>query len=211
MNTTGTIIFVLIILVVPLLFIMFYLFIVNRTILKSYKSLNEKYGFEVDASKKSGLYRQPVSKGYYRNIPVLIGSFSKHEGRKKSAATYIEAECTNPDQMEFIIVKRSPANVIRYGEKESAVNDAEFDDKFIVNTNDSEKMNKLMNFSIKYKLLQSLNLGLRGELTLRENKLQYVEKEYIKSSVNLLRIEILLHLLCEMEDELNEIKHDKEF
>jgi hypothetical protein len=177
---------------------------VNRGIVKSYKSLAEKYGFEVDTSKKSGFYRHPVSQGSYRNIPVVIGSFIKEEGRKKSAATQIDVDFANPADMDFIIVKKTNANNILYGAGAFTVNDSEFDDKFIVNTNDEKRMFDLLNFSIKYKLIQSLNVGFKGELTLKGDKLQYVENELIKSSVNLLRIEILLHLLCEIADELKE-------
>lgn len=204
MNNTGIFIVVVIVLIIPWLFVLFYLFMVNRGIVKSYKSLAEKYGFEVDSTKKSGFFKHPVARGNYRNIPVLIGSFIKEERRKKSAATQIEVECSNPFEMDFIIVKKTNANNILYGSSAFAVNDTEFDDKFIVNTNDLNKMFDLLNFSIKYKLLQSLNVGFKGELTLKGNKLQYVENELIKSSVNLLRIEILLHLLCEIADELKE-------
>lgn len=206
MNNTGTIIFVVFALIIPWLFVLFYLFTVNRNIVKSYKSFTEKYGFEVDLSRKSGFFKHPVSHGSYRNIPVAIGSFIKQEGRKRSAATYIEAECSNPAEMDFIIVKKTNANSIKYGGRAFTINDSEFDDKFIVNSNDMNLMFDLLNFSIKYKLLQSLNVGFKGELTLKGNKLQYVEKELIKNSVNLLRIEILLHLLCEISDELKENK-----
>jgi len=204
MNNTSTIIFVVFILIIPWLMVLFYLFIVNRNIVKSYKSFTDKYGFEVDVSKKSGFFKHPVSRGNYRNIPVTIGSFIKEESRKKSAATYIEVECINPEEINFIIVKKTNANSIMYGGRAFTINDSEFDDKFIVNSNDMNRMIELLNFSIKYKLLQSLNVGFKGELTLKGNKLKYVEKELIKSSVNLLRIEILLHLLCEISDELKE-------
>jgi len=206
MNNIGTIVFVVIVLIIPWLFVLFYLFMVNRGIVKSYKSLAEKYGFEVDTSKKSGFFRHPVSHGSYRNIPVVIGSFIKEEGGKKSSATIIKAECPNPAALEFIIVKKTNANNINYGDSSFTVNDLEFDDKFIVSSNNTNKMFDLLNFSIKYKLLQSLNVGFKGELTLKGNKLQYFENELIKSSMNLLRIEILLHLLCEIADELREDK-----
>ncbi len=204
MNNAGTIVFVVIVLIIPWLFVLFYLFMVNRGIVKSYESFAEKYGFEVDTSKKSGFFRHPVSHGSYRNIPVVIGSFIKEEGRKKSAATRIDVDCANPADMDFIIVKKTNVNSVLFGGSAYIVNDSEFDDKFIVNTNNTKKMFDLLNFSIKYKLLQSLNVGFKGELTLKGNKLQYIENELIKSSVNLLRTEILLHLLCEIADELKE-------
>jgi hypothetical protein len=205
MNNTGIIIFIVIVFIVPWLFVLIYLFTVNRNIIKNYRSLAEKYGFEVNASKKSGFFKHPVSRGTYRNIPVVIGSFIKEDRRKNSAATFIEVECVNQTEMDFIIVKKTIANSIKYGGKAFTVNDSEFDKKFIVNTNDMNLMFDLLNFSIKYKLLQSLNVGFKGELTLNGSKLAYIEKELIKNNVNLLRIEILLHLLCEMADELKEI------
>jgi hypothetical protein len=204
MNNSVTIFFVVFVLIVPWLLILIYFYIINRSIVKSYKSLSDKYGFEVDTSKKSGFLRHPVSRGSYRNISVTIGSFIKQEGKKKSASTYIEAACINPDGIDFLIAKKTNANRIKYGGGTFTINDSEFDNNFIINTNNIEKMFPLLNFSIKYKLLQTLNVGFRGELTLSGSKLKYEEKELIKSSVNLLRIEILLHLLCEISDELKE-------
>ncbi len=206
MNNTGIIIFIAVILVMPWLFVLAYLYITNRNILKNYKSLTNKYGFEVDSTKKSGFFRHPVSRGQYRGIPVEICSFIKENGRKKSPATYISVDCINPNGFDFTIVKKNTANNIAYGGKAFTINDSEFDSKFIVNTNDMKKMFDLLNFSIKYKLIQSVNVGFKGTLQLNGTKLRYEEKELIKSSMNLLRIEILLHLLCEIADELRQVK-----
>ena len=198
---TGTLIFILIIVAVPWLAVIIYGTLSNKGILKNYKSLAEKYSFELDSSKKSGLRKHPVVKGTYRNIPVEIGTFINPEG-KKSTATYVNASCSNPTGFEFLIVKRNHSNTVKYGGKDYTVNDTEFDSKFIVNTNNGEKIFSMLNFSIKYKLLQSLNVGFKGELKLEGNKLSYVENELIKNNINLLRIEIILHLLCEISDEI---------
>jgi hypothetical protein len=199
---TSTLIFIIIIVAVPWLAVIIYGSLSSKGILKSYKSLSDKYGFETDVTKKSGLRKLPVVKGKYRNIPVEIGSFINQSGRKKPSATYVKAACTNPAGLEFIIVKKNHANEIKFGAKSFSISDAEFDGKFIVNTNNGEKMFSLLNFSIKYKLLQSLNVGFNGELKLEGNNLSYIENELIKNNINLLRIEILLHLLCEISDEL---------
>lgn len=206
MNNTGTIIFVVFVLIVPWLLFIIYILTANKSIVKNFKTFGDKYGFEVDTSKKSGLYRHPVSDGSYRSIPVVIGSFNKEEGRKKYPATYVEADCLNPGNLEFLIVKKTNANSIKYGSKDFSAGDSEFDEKFIVNTNNTDRMFHLLNFSIKYKLIQSINVGFKGELTLNNNKLRYAEKELIKSKMNLLRIEIMLHLLCEIAEELNDNK-----
>jgi uncharacterized membrane protein YecN with MAPEG domain len=199
---SSTLILIIIILVLPWLLVIVYLLIVNSNILKSYKSLSNKYGFELDSSKKSRFFKHPVARGRYTEVPVEIGSFIKEEGRKKNSATYINADCINHQGLDFTIVKKNNANKIKYGDNAFSINDAEFDRKFIINTNNTKRMFDLLNFSIKYKLLQSLNIGFNGELRLNGNKLEYIEKELIKNSVNLLRIEILLHLLCEIADEL---------
>jgi uncharacterized membrane protein YecN with MAPEG domain len=199
---TGTLILIITILVLPWLLLLAYLLVTNMNILKIYKSLANKYGFEVDSSKKSGFFSLPTARGKYRDVPVEIGSFIKEEGRKKSSATYINVDCLNASGLDFTIVKKNSANKINYGANAFAISDAEFDRKFIINTNDTKRMFELLNFSIKYKLLQSLNVGFNGVLRLNGNKLEYIEKKLIKNSFNLLRIEILLHLLCEFADEL---------
>lgn len=206
MNTSDTIIFIAVILGLPWLFILVRIFIINRNIIKNFKSLTNKYGFEVDSTRKSGFFRYPVSHGQYRGIPVEICSFVKEDKGKKSPATFISVDCINPDELDFIIVKKDNANNITYGGKAFNINDTEFDSKFIVSTNNMKKMFDLLNFSIKYKLLQLVNVGYKGELQLNGTKLRYEEKELVKGSMNLLRIEILLHLLCEIADELKHAK-----
>lgn len=198
---TGTLIFIIIIVAVPWIAVIMYGLFSNRGILKSYKSLSDKYNFELDASKKLGFRKHPVVRGKYRDIPVEIGTFINQEGKKKTA-TYVNAGCSNESGFEFIIVKKNHANTVKYGRKAFIVNDSEFESKFIVNTNNGEKMFDLLNFSIKYKLLQSLNVGFKGEIKLEGNRLSYIENEIIKNNINLLRIEIILHLLCEISDEL---------
>ena len=199
---TGTLIFIVIILAVPWIVVIFYGFVSNQGILKSYKSLSVKYSFETDLTKKSGFRKLPVVTGKYRNIHVEIGSFINQSGRKKSSATYVKAACSNSAGLEFLIVKKNHANENKYRAKSFLINDTDFDSKFIVNTNNGERMFSLLNFSIKYKLLQSLNVGFKGEIKLEGNNLSYVENELIKNNINLLRIEIMLHLLCEISDEL---------
>jgi hypothetical protein len=198
----GPLIFIIIIVAVPWLAVIIYSLVSNRGILKSYKSLSGKYGFETDFTKKSGFRKLPVVNGKYRNIPVEIGSFINQRGKKKSKATYVKAGCINPSGLEFLLVKKNHANEVKYGAKAYKINDAEFNSKFIVNTNNGERMLELLNFSIKYKLLQSLNIGFKGEIKLEGNNLNYVENELIKNNINLLRTEIMLHLLCEISDEL---------
>ena len=198
---TGTLIFIVIILAVPWLAVIIYGFASNQGIMKSYKSLSNKYQFETDFTKKSGFRKLPAVKGRYRNIPVEIGSFINQSGKKSHKATYVKAACSNADELEFVIVKKNHSNEVKFGAKSFLINDTEFDSKFIVNTNNGERMFALLNFSIKYKLLQSLNVGFNGELKLEGNNLSYVENELIKNNINLLRIEIMLHLLCEISDE----------
>lgn len=208
MGNPEQIIFIAVILISPWLLMLSYIVIINRNIKKNYKSLANKYSFEVDASKKSGFINYPLSHGQYRGIPVEICSFRNEEGKKKTPATYVSADCTNENSFEFIIVKKNSTNNIKYGAKAFTVNDSELDGKFIINTNDTEKMFGLLNFSVKYKLQQSMNVGFKGKLFLTGTKLRYEENELIKGSLNLLRIEILLHLVCEIADEL---KGHKEF
>jgi hypothetical protein len=202
MNNPVTIIFIALILVIPWLFVLAYIFITNSTIKKNYKSLADKYSFEIDWSKRSGFFCHPASHGKYRDIPVEICSFIKEDNGKKSPATYINAECNNHGGFEFIIVKKTKANESAYGGNIFSIGDPEFDSKLIVNTNDSKKMSDLLNFSIKYKLIQLIGVGFKGVLQLNGTTIRYEEKELLQGSMNLLRIEILLHLMCEISDEM---------
>ena len=206
MNNTAYIVVFALIVVLPWLAVYLYLKFISKNILKNYKLLSEKYGLLLDTSKKAGLTRHPSADGVYRDLPVSIGCFMRGSGRRKYASTFVKTECLNPYGLSFFIIKRTKLNNVLYGREGIETGDSEFSEKFIVSADNPEVMNSLLNFSIKNKLLQIQNLGFKGELKLEYNSLQYVEPELIYRDVNLLRIELMLHLLCEFADELSQ-KH----
>jgi len=104
--------------------------------------------------------------------------------------------------LAFHIIKRNLQNKINYGQNVLHIDDTEFDENFIVNSPDRERMLNLLNFSIKYKLLQTANIDFKGEITLDGNILTYGEYGLPIDRRNLLRIELMIHLLCEIADTL---------
>ena len=80
--------------------------------------------------------------------------------------------------------------------------DSEFDDKFAVSSETPDYVISLFTFNVKYSLLQAQNLGLRGELKLQGNKLSYIEPDMIKDESSRTRIELVMHILCDIADEL---------
>jgi hypothetical protein len=63
-------------------------------------------------------------------------------------------------------------------------------------------MISLLDFNIKYKLLQASNLGFSGEITLDNDNLLYTEPELIRNDVVLLRSEVMIHVLTDIADSL---------
>jgi hypothetical protein len=156
----------------------------------------------VDFSKKNGFIHYPVSEGKLKTYPVQLGTVIEHDGKKKFASTFVKLTCSNPAGLVFLIVRRTPANKTLYSRNAGTTGDQEFDEKFIVNSGNSGKMIELLNFSIKYKMLQTANVDFKGAITLDKNILVYTERGSIITKRDLLRIELVLHLLCEIADGL---------
>lgn len=174
--------------------------------IKNYKSIAEKYDLTLNEFRKEGKVKLPLITGSYRNFPVQIGAMLKPEMKKKTPFTFVSVECENHDGLSFKIVRRTKANKITYGSAESPIGDSEFDEKFIINTNNSAEMSLIMNFNVKYKMIQAQHLGAYGDLTLNDNEVLYMEQGYISSDTDLMRAEILLHLVCDFADEMKRIK-----
>jgi hypothetical protein len=208
MTQRGIIVVVFLVVVLPSLYYFLYYYIRNRNIKKYYKLLSEKYKLIFKASSNGEVKDQILIEGTFKDLRVEVGSCKKKEGNRKVPLTYVKENCVNHDQFEFVIAKRNMANDVLFGNKAVLMNDREFDEKFIVNTNDFSRFISILNFSIKFKLLQIFNIGLKGELILNGNSMSYSEKGYITRSIDLLRIELVLHLLSEIADELKTVKEN---
>ncbi len=170
--------------------------------LKSYRTLAGKYELLLDESNK----KLPVGSGIYRSTSVRVGAMTDGEAKKNEPVSFIEAMCENKDNVFFRIAKRTKTNSSNFGNSESPLADREFDEKFIINTNNFPELLELMNFNAKYKLLQAVNLGANGELTLNGNRIMYIEPGYVKNDISIMRTEIMLHLICDITDDLKKIK-----
>ncbi len=170
--------------------------------LKSYRTLAEKYELRLDENNKNF----PVGSGVYRSTSVRIGAMPDGTAKNKEPLTFVEAECDNKDNVFFRIVKRTKPNINKYGNSGMPLADGEFDEKFIINTNNFPELLELMNFNAKYKLLQAVNLGADGELILNGNQIMYTEPGYIKGDTNIMKTEIMLHLICDIADDLKKIR-----
>ncbi|RPI16198.1 MAG: hypothetical protein EHM58_12430 [Ignavibacteriae bacterium] len=174
----------------------------NKSVIPYFKKLGEKYGVTVDDSKKIGISRFPVAEGMYRSHPLFVGSTNKGENYKSFVHTYFRLICRNYLDLTFLIVKKNKQNIAKYGTDAVTMNDSEFDEKFLVVTNNPELMVSLLDFNIKYKLLQSANLGFNGEITLKNDNLLYIEPDLIRNDVVMLRSEVMIHVLTDIADSL---------
>ena len=181
-------------------------FIINKffgkDVVKNYKTLADKYQLQSGEINKVGGKSFPFYKGIYREIPVQLGIALEGKSGKKVPCTFIAAECENKENFSFKIVKRTKANLNNLGEKESPLADYEFDQKFLVNTNNSAEMFLIMNFNNKFRLTQAQNLGANGELSLKDNRIIYFEPGFLKSGTGMIVAEIMLHLICDISAEL---------
>lgn len=205
MKETVQIIFIGLILLIPWLFIIVYLLAKNRQIIKNFKSLESKYGLQVDYGDRAGFKRHPKSSGFYRNKPVSIISSLKTEGGKKFHSTLVKVTSEKPYSLQFTVASKNKLNKSLYKNQSVSLNDHEFDDNFIVVTNDIESIKKIFNFNSKFKLQQALGLGFKGEIRFDGINFEYHERKLMNTETDLMRTELILHELCDLADELKHI------
>lgn len=196
------IIFIALVLIVPWLILFFFLLGSNKKTINNFKKLEEKYGMKADFSKKVGMKPHPLAYGLYRNRNIKIESIIRDsvDGKKVAPHTCLLVECINPDNFTFTVVRRKKQNAASFQNSSTLLNDNEFDDKFIIQTNNPEKMKNLFDFNTKFKLDQVHMLGFNGIIKLEGNNLTYIEKGLLSDNASLMRLELVLHELCDLAD-----------
>lgn len=190
------------VLVVPWIALYFVMFASKRKVLSNYKKLNEKYSFECDYSKKVGMKVHPNAHGIYRSRQVKIESAIRDsiDGQKVIPHTVLYVECANSDGFTFKVVKRSKKNSVLFSAGTVLLDDNEFDDNFIVQTNNPEKLKKIFDFNTKFKLEQVIKLGFNGVISLEGNSLQYTDRDLLQNDESLMRVELIMHELCDIAE-----------
>ena len=193
--------FPLILLVGASLFLWMLLVVIKNfasgSLVKNYKKLGETYNANVDFSKKIGSAKYPSAHGNYRNREMVIESYTNVAG-KNSPNTLVKVNCNNPSNFTLSLKKKNKKTI----DSNVQTGDSEFDAVFTMKTNDPEKAINILDYTIKFKLLQTANLGFNGELLLDGNTISYNEPGLIKKESSLLRIELLLHVLSDIADDL---------
>lgn len=190
------------ILVVPWIVLYFLMISANKKIIANYKKLAEKYSLECDYSKKVGMKTHPNAHGIYRSRQVKIESVVRDsiDGQKVIPHTVLSVDCANSDGFIFKLVKRNKKNSINFSSGTVMLDDNEFDNKFIIQTNFPDKMKKMFDFNTKFKLDQVYALGFNGIISLDGNQLQYIERDLLANNDSLMRVELVMHELCDLAE-----------
>lgn len=199
---TASIILIALVLLLPWGLIFIFIASSNKKTVNNFKKLEEKYGLKADFSKKVGMKKHPNAQGVYRNRNVKIDSIITDAVDTKKAAphTALMVECSNPGNFSFFVVKRKRQNNASYLSGSTMLNDSEFDDKFIIQTNNPEKLRSVFDFNTKFKLDQVHTLGFEGMIKLDANRLIYLDRGLMNDDVALMRIELIMHELCDIAD-----------
>jgi hypothetical protein len=197
-----TIILLAVFLVLPWIILIIFLLSSNKKTVSNYKKLEEKYGIKSDYSKKVGMKNHPSGYGTYRNRNIKIESIIRDsvDGKKVAPHTCLIVECNNPDNFTFSVVRRKKQNAASFLNGSTLLNDNEFDDKYIIQTNNPEKTKNLFDFNTKFKLDQVHMLGFNGIIKLEGNHLIYIEKGLLSNDSSLMRLELVMHELCDIAD-----------
>jgi len=191
MGKSGIII-IIIILVLPWIGVTIYWLTKKSRAKKYYMRLQEKYKL----SQEQGGKHIPILSGFYRLRPVRIEN--SNTGNKN--ITLLTVTCENPDNFEFKITKRNKPSKSGYSADAQTLGDIEFDDRFIISTNNLERLRKLFDFNTRFKLQQVSSLGFKGEIRLLGNSFTYFETGLLKSDESVMRFELVLHELCDLAD-----------
>ncbi len=172
----------------------------NKKVREYFAQLAEKYGFKLDESNKAGKTVYPLLTGIYKGRQVGIGCLTGGENQKETK-TYVRVECSNRNQMDFHL-RRRPKNGVMPSAATVNMMDAEFDEKYYVTSATPNLIFPVFSFNVKYSLLQALHLGLKGDMTLGKNLLDYTESKFISDENSKTRVELIMHILCDIADEL---------
>ncbi|MCX7877377.1 MAG: hypothetical protein N2510_01910 [Ignavibacteria bacterium] len=176
----------------------------GKSVKKIFRKLEDKYSFKTDYSKKVGFKNLPSAWGIYRNRNVKIESIlaDTPDGKKVLPHTQLTVDCPDSNGFNFLIAKRTRKNNAAFISGSSLTDDNEFDNKFIVQTSDLAKFRKVLDFNSKFKFEQAYSLGFDGLLKLENNTFRYIEKGLLRDEHDLLRLELILHEICDIADSL---------
>ncbi len=190
------------VLVVPWIVLYFVLIASNKKVISNYKKLAEKYQLICDFGKKVGMKTHPHAEGIYRNRQVKIESVVRDsiDGKNVIPHTVLTVDCPNADNFFFKVYKRNKKNSQNFSAGSSMVDDNEFDDKFIIQTNSPDRVKKMFDFNTKFKLDQVNRLGFNGLIALDGSRLFYMEPELLASNDSLMRLELVMHEFCDIAE-----------
>lgn len=190
------------VLVVPWIVLYFVFIASNKKVISNYKKLAEKYQLSCDFSKKVGMKTHPRAEGIYRSRQVKIESILRDslDGRKVIPHTVLTVDCANSDNFFFKLYKRNKKNSASFSGGSTLVDDNEFDDKFIIQSNAPERIKKMFDFNTKFKLDQVNALGFNGLIALEGSRLIYMEPELLANDDALMRLELVMHELCDIAE-----------
>ena len=190
------------VLVVPWIVLYFVFIASNKKVKSNYKKLSEKYQLSTDLSKKVGMKTHPTAEGIYRSRRVKIESAVRDsiDGGKVIPHTVLTVECSNSENFFFKLYKRNKKNSRKYSAGSVLVEDNEFDDKFIIQNNSPDRIKKMFDFNTKFKLDQVNALGFNGLIALEGNRLFYMEPELLANDDALMRLELVMHELCDIAE-----------
>lgn len=190
------------VLIVPWIVLYFIFIASGKKVISNFKKLAEKYKLTCDFSKKIGMKIHPAAEGIYRNRSIKIESTVRDsmDGKKVIPHTVLTVQCTNEDNFSFKLVKRSKKNSVLISDGTVLADDNEFDDKFIIQSNNPEKLKNVFDFNTRFKLDQVNSLGFNGMIFLEGSRLVYFEPELLSSDDALMRLELVLHELCDIAD-----------
>jgi hypothetical protein len=122
------------------------------------------------------------------------------DGQKVIPHTVLTVECSNVDGFYFNVVKRTKKNSVKYSAGAVLLDDNEFDDKFIVQSNNPDKLKKLFDFNTKFKLDRVNALGFNGIISLHGNYITYTERNLLESDEDVMRAELVMHEMCDIAE-----------
>ncbi len=190
------------ILVVPWIVLYFLMISANKKVISNYKKLTEKYDLVCDYTKKVGGKTHPKANGIYRNRQIQIESVIRDsiDGQKVIPHTVLTVDCPGSEGFYFKLLKRNKKNSLNFSSSSFMIDDNEFDDKFIIQTNYPDKLKNIFDFNTKFKLDQVYALGFNGIISLDGNHLQYVERDLLQNDESLMRLELVMHELCDIAE-----------
>lgn len=180
----------------------------NNRLMRQFGLLAIQYGLTVQARKRFGFYCHPFIKGSYKFRDLHIGTYTEDFWKHAVHYTFVTVEVERAEGKTFDVYKESYFRKFEneVGGHDIKTGDAEFDERFLVSSNDEEFVKQVLDEKVRNKFFEDIMAkNFYGSVQLKDGKLMFTHAGFIKNDLVRELFECLVDLLYAVADRIDEV------